>query len=94
MATVPFTMRLEVGLKKTLEDEAKRMDRSASYLASSAIRLMLDARAAKREAVASALAEAEKGEFISSEAMHEWMASWDTDDELPPPEPDVFLKRG
>lgn len=36
------------------------------------------------------LAEAEKGVFISSEAMLAWVSSWGTDKELPPPEPDIF----
>lgn len=38
------------------------------------------------------IAEADKGVFISAEAMHRWIESWGTDNELPPPEPDVFLK--
>ena len=40
-----------------------------------------------------AIAEAEKGVFISEEAMHSWIESWDTDHELPPPKPDIFLKK-
>ena len=43
----------------------------------------------KRAAIRSAVAEAEEGVFISQEAMDAWVASWDTDDELPPPEPDI-----
>ena len=38
------------------------------------------------------IAEADKGVFISSEAMLHWIESWGTENELPPPEPDVFLK--
>jgi predicted transcriptional regulator len=54
----------------------------ASYLEhSEAERALLEAR----------IAEADKGIFISSEAMHRWMESWGTENELPPPEPDVFL---
>lgn len=37
------------------------------------------------------IAEADKGVFISSEAMLRWIESWGTENELPPPEPDVFL---
>jgi predicted transcriptional regulator len=37
------------------------------------------------------IAEANNGVFISSEAMLRWMESWGADNELPPPEPDVFL---
>jgi hypothetical protein len=42
------------------------------------------------EAVRAALEEADKGVFVSSEAAHRWMESWDTDNELPIPEPDIF----
>ncbi|MEO3997110.1 hypothetical protein [Mesorhizobium sp. CAU 1732] len=38
------------------------------------------------------IAEADKGVFISAEAMHRWIESWGTENELQPPEPDVFLK--
>jgi predicted transcriptional regulator len=44
-------------------------------------------------AIDEALAEADKGVFISGEAVSKWLASWGTPDELPPPEPDIFLNR-
>jgi predicted transcriptional regulator len=36
-------------------------------------------------------AEADKGEFISDEAMTAWFLSLATENELPEPEPDVFV---
>lgn len=42
------------------------------------------------EAIRDALAEADKGIFVSSEAVHRWMESWDTENELPIPEPDIY----
>lgn len=39
------------------------------------------------------LAEAERGQFISAEAIEEWAASWLATGELPPPDPDVFITR-
>ncbi len=39
------------------------------------------------------LAEAERGRFISADSIEEWVASWLTPDELPPPEPDLHLAR-
>ena len=44
------------------------------------------------DAVRAAVAEASKGEFISQEAMDTWIDSWDSDAELPPPEPDIQLR--
>ncbi len=48
--------------------------------------------AAERRLLKERIAEADKGVFISAEAMHRWIKSWGTENELPPPKPDVFLK--
>lgn len=45
---------------------------------------------AERRLIEERIAEADKGVFISAEAMHRWVESWGTDNELPPPEPDIF----
>ena len=47
---------------------------------------------AERRLLKERIEEADKGVFISAEAMHRWIESWGTEKELPPPEPDVFLK--
>jgi predicted transcriptional regulator len=90
MTAVPFSLRLDPGMRQRLEEEAKALDRSASWVATKAIQQFLDARAERRRMLEEAVREADKGVFISSEAMARWMDSWDTDDELPPPEPDIF----
>ena len=41
MATERLSLRIDAGLKKSLEQEARREDRSASYLAVKAIEAML-----------------------------------------------------
>lgn len=92
MSTVPFTMRLDKDLKTSLEAEAKLEDRSASYLATRAIRMMLEAKAANRRLLEEAVAEADKGSFVSEEKMNLWFRSIGTDNELPEPGPDVFIK--
>ncbi|WP_322990131.1 hypothetical protein [Hoeflea sp.] len=92
MGTIPFTMRLDEDLKTSLEAEAIREDRSAAYLATRAIKAMLEAKAAKRRIIEDAMAEADKGEFISDEKMNAWFQSLGTDPELPEPEPDVLIK--
>ena len=90
MTTVSFSMRMDAKLKVSLEREAKREDRSTAYMAQRAIAEFINAREYKREALAEAAAEADKGVFISGEAVEKWMASWGTGHELPPPEPDIF----
>jgi len=47
---------------------------------------------AERKLLKERMAEADEGVFISAEAMNRWIESWGTENELPPPEPDVFLK--
>ena len=90
MPTVPFSLRIDRDIKTKLEREAILEDRSAGYVAQKAIEEYLDAKAYKRECLRAAAAEADKGIFISEEAMDAWMKSWDTDHELPVPEPDIF----
>lgn len=86
-------MRLEPELKDWLETEARRQDRSAAYLAKQAISQMKAQTEAKHRVITLALQEADKGVFISEESMNAWMDSWDTENELPAPMPDVFPHR-
>lgn len=81
----PFTVRLDEELREALEREATLEDRSAAQLAMRAIKSMLQAKAAKRNAIAAAVGEAEQGMFVSQAAVADWMESWDGDDELPAP---------
>ena len=90
MTTATFSMRIDAKTKSALEAEAKRQDRSAAYVAKEAIEELLDRRAYKREGLLAAIKEADKGVFISEEAMDRWIDSWDTEGELPPPAPDIF----
>ncbi|MFO1033460.1 MAG: ribbon-helix-helix protein, CopG family [Hyphomicrobiales bacterium] len=90
MATTPFSLRLDAETKKRLDKNAKARKRPASFVVQEALNHYLDAQDHFRAEMEQALAEADKGVFISSEAMHRWMASWDTDNEQPAPEPDIF----
>lgn len=91
MTVERLSLRIDAELKKSLEHEAKLEDRSVSYLAVKAIEAMLRDCAEKRAAIREAIAEADKGIFVSREKMDAWVSSWDADSELPPPEPDIFL---
>ncbi len=93
MTTVPFSMRLDADVKERLEKMAAKEDRSSAYLMQKAVVSYLDAKEFFLEEMKAAMVEADKGVFISEEAMMAWMESWDTDHELPPPEPDIFLNR-
>ena len=89
----PVSIRLDQTLKARLQTAAKAEDRSLSWLAQQAIANFLDHRDFKREQLLLAYAEAEKGVFISDEAVMAWVDSWDTPNELPVPQPDIFPKR-
>lgn len=88
-----FTLRLKPELKEWLEKEGRQNDRSAAYVAAQAIGAQKARSEARRRAIEEAMAEADKGVFISQEKMMAWVESWDTENELPEPEPDIFLKR-
>jgi predicted transcriptional regulator len=90
MTSPRFTMRLEPELKDWLETEAKRQDRSAAYLAKQAIQALKEKTEAKTQMIRAAIAEADKGVFISEDKMTAWFESLGTDHELPEPEPDIF----
>lgn len=85
-----LTMRLDPETREWLDGQAKLHDRSAAYVAKKAIRELRERTEAKAEMIRAAIAQADKGVFISEDEMNAWMDSWDTDDELAPPEPDIF----
>lgn len=89
MTNSPYTIRLDETLKKALEYEAALEERPPAQLAVRAIRAMVQARQAKRDAITAALQEADKGRFISSDAMMAWIDSWDSQDEGPEPSADI-----
>ena len=89
MPSSSFSMRIDDELKSAIEEEARREDLSAAQVVTRAVRSHLLAQEAERAAVEAALVEADKGIFISSEAMMAWVQSWGSDDELPMPKPDV-----
>lgn len=90
MAMERASLRIDTGLMRSLEVEAKRQRRSPSRLAGEAIETMLLNCAEKRAAIRAAIDEAEAGSFVSEKAMNDWVSSWGTDSETPAPEPDVL----
>ena len=89
MTTAGLSLRIDAELKHRLELEARREERSASFLAIKAIESMLRDRAEKRAAIRSAIQAADQGSFISHDAMDAWVASWRTDADTAPPPPDL-----
>ena len=77
--------------KQRLEAEARWQDQSEAEIATDAIKAYLDRQTHLRNAIEAAAAEADKGAFISSEAMMRWVKDLFDGKKTPPPPPDVFL---
>jgi predicted transcriptional regulator len=89
MATTTFSMRMDEGLKKALEDQAALENRSASYIAHRAIEDWARRQEAVRQSVIEAV-EKDDGRRISGEAVMAWMQRWADGQDEPFPEPDIF----
>lgn len=90
MALSPFSIRLDQELKVRLERQAERVDRSAAYIVQEALEDYLDNAEFIEEELDKAEVELAQGVFISEEKMMAWLNSLGTENELPPPEPDIF----
>ena len=93
MASDRITIRVEPELKQWFEQQAKRKDRSLGYMVTQSMEQTKRSSEARDQMIRDAMAEADKGVFVSEEKMTEWFLSLETDKELPLPEPDVFLNR-
>jgi predicted transcriptional regulator len=89
-----FSIRLPPETKRELEEYARATQRSSAFIAKEAIEAHLADRRAYLAAIDEAVKEAdETGEFVSWDAVKNWLDSWGTDNPLPAPEPDIFLEK-
>lgn len=92
MSTV-LSVRVSDELAQNLDYLVKATDRSRAYLTNEALQEYITRNAWQVGEIHKALEEAKKGEFISHEAVGEWVKSMETAHELPMPEPDLFLNK-
>lgn len=85
MASATFTVRVDAAAKKRLEKLAKSTGRSRSFLAAEAIDAYLDINEWQVEGIKRAIESIDRGEGIPHKQVKEWIASWGSDNELPPP---------
>jgi predicted transcriptional regulator len=90
MTSTTFSMRMNADIKRKLEEHAARSDRSAAWVAQKAIQDYLAREEALKESLRIALAEADRGVFVSGEAVESWMDRWAEGVDDPFPEQDVF----
>ncbi len=84
------SIRLQPDIEKPLEEAIKRSQRSKNWLINQAIREFLEREMRDRQRwqeTLEALDSANQGKVIDGDTVHQWLQSWGTDDELPPPKP-------
>lgn len=88
-----ISLRIPDKIKDRLDRLAGSTKRSRSFLASEALNEYLERHEWQIAAINDAVKEADKGVFVSQEAVSDWLTSWGTENELPAPKPDVFENR-
>jgi predicted transcriptional regulator len=86
-----IALHIDSDTKQRLEAEARWQHQSESEIAADAIKAYLDRQTHLRKTLEAAAIEADKGVFISSEAMMRWVKDLFDGKKTPPPRPDVFL---
>ena len=92
MTGSPFSVRLAPETKAKLEKWAEKQDRPVSFLVQRALESYVEDLEQFDRSMVEAEAELDRGVFTSWEKVKLWMNSWDTDNELPMPDPDVYRK--
>jgi RHH-type transcriptional regulator, rel operon repressor / antitoxin RelB len=90
MSQSVISLRISDTTKNRLDQLAGSTKRSRSFLAAEALSEYLERNEWQISAIDEAVLEADKGVFVSNEAVTEWLKSWGTTHELPAPKPDVF----
>jgi predicted transcriptional regulator len=86
-----LALNIDNDTKRRLEAEARWQHQSEAEVATDAIKAYLDRQTHLRKTLEAAAAEADKGVFISGEAMMRWVKDLFDGKKPQPPKPDVFL---
>ena len=81
-----ITVRVAKSVKDRLENLAKETKRSKSSLAAEGISAFVDLEERQIAGIKKALTSIDRGRGATHDDVAAWVASWDTDDELPPPQ--------
>jgi len=82
------SVRIQPEIAKQLEKVSARLHRSKSSIINQAVEEFLDHQQQEQQRwqeTLEALQSIRSGQVVSGEAVHSWMESWGTDDELPAP---------
>ena len=89
MASTVLSVRLPKELKEQLDCLSRASKRSKAYLAMEALGDYVKKNAWRAQELHEAINEANKGIFVSHEAMVAWADQLGTDGEIVPPKPDI-----
>lgn len=89
MASTVLSVRLPKELKEQLDCLSRSSKRSKAYLAMEALGDYVKKNAWRAQELHEAINEANKGIFVSHEAMVAWADQLGTDGEIVPPKPDI-----
>ncbi len=84
--SIPVTVRIPATLNAKLEQLAQATRRSKSWLAAEAIGAYVATEADYLAAIEEGRTAAREGRLVAHSKVREWLASWGSDRELPPPE--------
>ena len=82
------SIRLQPELEETLQDMAKKLQRSRNWLINQAVKEFIEKQASEEkrwQETLQALDSVKAGKVIDAEAVHAWLESWGTDTELQKP---------
>lgn len=80
-----LTLRVDSAIKARLEALAKATKRSKSSLAAEGIEAFVELEERQIEGIRKAMASLDRGRGVPHDDVTAWIASWDTEDELPIP---------
>ena len=82
------TVRLQPDVEEGLEVMAGKLHRTRSWLINQAVREVIQRQEqdqARWQETLEAMESVAQGKVVSGEAVHTWLRSWGSSDELPPP---------
>lgn len=83
------TVRLQPDLEENLQTMATSLHRSKSWLINQAVKEFIERSHSEQQRwqqTLQAMESVAQGRMVAGEAVHAWLKSWGTENELPPPE--------
>ncbi|CDZ40146.1 CopG family ribbon-helix-helix protein [Neorhizobium galegae] len=93
MTSHVVSLRISDEMKERLDRLSSATNRSSTALAEEALEDYLSQRELEIQGLDAAVERADRGGFVSHEAVAGWLNSWGTDDERAAPKPDIIKTR-